>query len=379
MLTSDLKETQISNSNLIKNFGVLESKLKSVVNDNNKYRAELSVRSKLTNENHVTDRLKVIEDRLLAIKPPIPSTTTDSPTSSLSAPPIVNIQQRPPAIHPHQAVSRKQLSDNSKQNNIRRNIRPLMSIKHFPMLTESEKEKATWRVFGHASNKLIVLGDSNLHAMLPIIKNRVRDIDARSVPGATFSRIHDAVVDLSPCDMLVLQGGTNDALQRDHPTDAIPDLKRLIKAAKLKARKVIIIPPPPTCSLMRTMENIMLYEANHMQVDFIVVSHLFPSSGPRLFRDDLHCTKRGAGIYGLALLDYLKTWTNVVKNTSELSCIACHHSGHHVTSCTLYNAHKQSSRLVTPPPQHPQALPKQNYYRASVPTYNRFQVLTTLV
>ena len=105
-----------------------------------------------------------------------------------------------------------------------------------------------------------MLGDSNFGLTLPIIKNRTNQLNTKAISGANFAMMTDEVLQLPRCNILLLQGGTNDAVQRNHPTDAIPDFLKLIRAAKSKAKQVVLVPPPPTCDSVRLMENIMCSE-----------------------------------------------------------------------------------------------------------------------
>ena len=135
----------------------------------------------------------------------------------------------------------------------------------------------------------------------------------------------------------MLQGGTNDANQRNHPTDSIPDLLKLIRVAKYKAQQVVLIPPPPSFEAAKTLGDIMCAETHRLGVDFIPVNNLFPTSGPYMFtRNKLHCTRLGSGIYGLAVINYLKARTQVISDKSVYSCIACHHTGHVYNFCRRF-------------------------------------------
>ena len=237
----------------------------------------------------------------------------------------------PAATNPQLDKSSVKLSS-SAANHAKLSAPPLMSQSLPPPLPATKYLSANPTRSSPSRN--FMLGDSNLHHLLPIVKNRTVNIESKASSGANFASLHDEVLQLPPCDLLVLQGGTNDATQRDHPTDAIPDLLKLIRAARFKAKQVVIVPPPPTSEVCRMMGNIMHAEARRLGVDFIPVS--FPTSGPYVFRDDgLHCTKLGSGIYGAAIIQYFKVRRpQLVRDMYATSCVACHQSGHTMQSCT---------------------------------------------
>ena len=242
------------------------------------------------------------------------------------------------AVKPPPAATNPQLDKSSVKpcstaaNHTTLSAPPLMSQSLPPPLPATKYLSAN--PTRSTSSRNFMLGDSNLHNLLPIVKNRTVNIESKASSGANFASLHDEVFQLPPCDLLVLQGGTTDATQRDHPTDAIPDLLKLIRAARFKAKQVAIVPPPPTSEACRMMGNIMYAEARRLGVDFIPVS--FPTSGPYVFRDDgLHCTKLGSGIYGAAIIQYFKVRRpQLVRDMYATSCVACHRSGHTMQTCT---------------------------------------------
>lgn len=359
-LRSRLKVAETTTGNLNKYLSELQnkfSKLSDQVEINRQHRAEQSVRAKQTDNNETLQRLQVVEKQL--------QTQALSQKSNLSArpkPPAVSTAQRPPTpaidlslptavtsrnpVRQSRSAAIKNIQTHSYAEAVNQRSRsshsyhqlpqPLMNIADFPLLATDEMKEAKWNLFHKSKN--VMIGGSNLFKILPIIKNRTENIEAIATSGATFQSMHSVVLELPKVDLLILQGGTNDADQRDNPSDAIPDLETLILAAKSKARQVILVPPPPINDRMKSMERIMSIEASRMEIDCIVVSHLFPTKGPHLFqRDGLHCTKRGSGIYGLAVIDFLKTWTTVIGDRTDLSCIACHRSGHDVALCDRNN------------------------------------------
>ena len=148
------------------------------------------------------------------------------------------------------------------------------------------------------------------------------------------------------CHTLFLQGGTNDAAQRNKVQDSIPDLEMLISAAKSKADRVVLIPPPPISKVMVEMESMMSAVASVHNVECIPIACMFPSHGspgPYLYkRDGLHCTRRGTGLYGLAIIEYLKLNTKLVDNKIfTTSCIQCHRAGHGITNCQMYRSRRR--------------------------------------
>ena len=248
-----------------------------------------------------------------AIKPPLASfVSTTSPTPQ----PVPNIIKKPP-MHSNSYGSADSIASATQNPQTLRNT----------FSNQQPKEKL----------KNYILGDSNLHGIMPIVQNQTNELVFLGTSGANFATLHDQVSRLPKCNLLMLQGGTNDANQRNHPTDSIPDLLKLITAAKYKAQKVVLIPPPPSFHDAKVMGDIMCAEAQRLGVDSIPVNNLFPTSGPFVFtRNKLHCTRLGSGIYGLAVINYLKDRTQLISDKSVYSCIACHRTGHVYSFCRRY-------------------------------------------
>ena len=339
-------------SHSIQKITLVENMMRTLIDNNKKYKVELELQlnNKYNTVEQITERLKIVEHQLLTIKPPEPPLLPTIPqVSKVSSTNSVNVMPKTP------------------QSQVNKAPQPLMSIKNFPLLTKEDKRNVGNNI---PTSENIMIGDSNLHLISSIIKNRTDKLEIKGQSGATFSTLHDSVAEINKCNTLIIQGGTNDAVQLNHPSDAIPELQKLIRTAKIKANHVILVPPPPTRESMVTMERIMSDEASHFGVDCIHISHLFPTTGPHLFRrDGLHCTKRGAGVYGLSIINFLKTYTHIVNNKTESSCIICHHSGHQAATCRNSDRHHSIQHNTV----------SSQASSNNIPTYNRFQVLATLV
>ena len=68
-------------------------------------------------------------------------------------------------------------------------------------------------------------------------------------------------------------------------------------------------------------------------------------------RNGLHCTRLGSGIFSLAIIDYLKARTNLIRDRSVYSCVACHRTGHVYSFCRRFPPNRQrKKRLSFQPP-----------------------------
>ena len=143
------------------------------------------------------------------------------------------------------------------------------------------------------------------------------------------------------CDILAIAGGINDASSLDNPESCREAIHEAISAAKDKARRVIVMPPPPvvhpqTCLPARKVTSILSQEAHRARVEFVNVAPAFqdPSlRGANLFvPDGLHMAKLGGGIYAHALLDHLGNFHSDLQLVYPL-CIGCYHTSHQWSQC----------------------------------------------
>ena len=306
----------------------------------------------------LNDKIKIIEAQILSLQPPTPPPVptgiqasnvvfVDSPQDSPSVDKTITPQLKLP-VNSITALQRNPATKRSNQVC----VKPLMSIKDFPALKDLH--------LPHSPNNGksdCIVGDSNLANILPIIQNRSRSLKAYGKSGATFFSMRDTILNEVPtCKTLIIQGGSNDAALRNNVSDCVNDLRNLIHSAKRKADQIILVPPPPSTPAMIEMESLMCQEATKSNIYCVMLSHLFPTTGPRTFRDNLHCTKLGSGIYGLAVINHLIPWTNLIRNPSEVSCVKCHHSGHTAYHCQPISRHQ----------------PPNTRFHMPVPTRNRF-------
>ena len=318
----------------------LNESVKKLQTDNFKLSSQLD---KMTNSASVLHRLTSIEERLNSIPPP--STQLQPPHTPVPQP---NTVTPPPSTPSHTDNASIIMVDDPAPAVNGDTSRPPPSPPTRPLMSVDTSDVTNY-----------IIGGSNLFSISNFIKNRTDKLIIQATSGATFSSMCEQVKTIKRCNILMLQGGTNDAAQLNNPHDAVPDLHKLLKCAGEVAQRVILVAPPPTSPASIKMEEIMYDEACQFNVEFIHVSHTFPTSGPRLIKSDsLHCTRRGAGYYGLAVINYLSNHSDVISDTSLLSCIDCHRAGHNFTSCPSHN----------PQPRPPQSSPTQ---QSSPKRYNQ--------
>ena len=187
----------------------------------------------------------------------------------------------------------------------------------------------------------VMLGDSNLRRASEVVKNFTNEVILRPTSGATFVSTLGEVCEFkdNELDILFIQGGSNDVASQTNATNTIPDLVNLIETSKLKANRVILIPPPPTTPQMIAMETVMQTYAEHLNVECIAIhKHFYFNNSGREFFDNsiLHPTKCGSGLYGLIIgryLTYQTPLTTAPITPDNIICIKCHQPGHSRQYC----------------------------------------------
>ena len=196
----------------------------------------------------------------------------------------------------------------------------------------------------------------------------------QSTPGATFDHMAGDIMRSQPCDIMFIAGGVNDADSLDDVELARAPLRKAIYQAKLKAKKVIVMSPPPLVhpgirpNIMH-LSDIMAWEAYDAQVEFVDASEYYKDhrlNGLHLFdRKGLHVNKLGGGIYAFALLDHLASY-HQQSNVNMNFCVYCHHTGHTYDTCQVRNQRRS---------YHQPSNPRQDFI---IPTTNRFDPLTNI-
>ena len=205
----------------------------------------------------------------------------------------------------------------------------------------------------HGSVKLF--GASNSGKISSALKNILPSITVHSSPGATFEHMAGQIEESQPCDILVLSGGVNDSNTLDNMELARQPLRRAIRAAKLKANKVLIMPPPPLnhphiVENIKYITDMMWFEAMEAKVEYVEVAEHFNDNrldGAYLFdRSGIHVSQLGGGLYTYALLDHLSIYHQNLKLNLPF-CVRCQHTGHGFDSCV-----KRSQRPSHVPRPH---------------------------
>ena len=156
-----------------------------------------------------------------------------------------------------------------------------------------------------------------------------------------------------------------------------------IQAAKLKSKKVILMPPPPLShprlkSKTERITDIMWYEARKADVEFVDVASQFDDERIRgkyvIHRDGLHVTRLGGGIYAWSLLEHLHHHHKQLRVNPQL-CAGCQLTGHKFDHCDIV----MNPRSITRQPRRSASTTNTSQPR-SPPTfahYNRFNVLNS--
>ena len=184
----------------------------------------------------------------------------------------------------------------------------------------------------------VLVGDSNLHRIRNFILNRAPNANIAATSGASFAEMKDKLEKISSSRVVVIQGGTSNVCQSDNIDRIRDDLIDLVQVAKEKSDNIILVPPPPTRDEISMLASLMSEVANKENVKFTPIAKWFQlpcySNDHLIARDGLHCTRKGAGLYGLAVVDSLiKYRTGLVTCDYLASCIICHKSGHGMSSC----------------------------------------------
>ena len=222
-----------------------------------------------------------------------------------------------------------------------------------------------------------IIGGSNLGKISNALRNTVPGLVVDATPGSTFDHVVGAINLSENCDVMVIQGGVNEANSLDDVDLAREPLKQAIEAAKCKAKKVILMPPPPLSHprlkpKADRMTDIMWYEARNADVEFVNVAPEFEDERIHgkyvISRDTLHVTKLGGGIYAWALLNHLDQYHKHLKVNTQL-CANCQLTTHKYNNCDFHlNDRSRTGHRWRAP----------NTYTSQPPTfvhYNRFNVL----
>ena len=258
------------------------------------------------------------------------------PDSEAPACDLVSNADLPPTLPTHSANTHSQPASPPAQDQILQ-YRKRQSNKYKSVTKKTSNPPPLMALEPNVELVDVILGDSNLSRSSAIISNRASKLWVKPTSGGTVHTMLEEVKSLPPCNHLMLQGGTNDGMRTNDITRIVPDLVRVIREAKTKSKKVTLVAPPPTSNVMVDMEHLMQAVARNNKINFVPVHHLFPSTDRKLYRerDRLHPSHRGSGLYGLAIIEYLKRSPNMIDSVRDTSCIACHRAGHSITTCRV--------------------------------------------
>ena len=232
-----------------------------------------------------------------------------------------------------------------------------------------------------------IIGGSNCGKISNALRNTVPNIVVQATSGSTFDSVLGEIRSSERCDVMVIQGGVNEADTLVNMEDARLPLKLAIRAAKAKASKVIVMPPPPLShprlqSKAQRMSNIMRYEAQQARCEYVDVQSKYNDDricGQYIIASDgKHVTKLGGGIYAYSLVDHLYN-NHRQLNVNLNFCVNCQHTGHRFDNCHIGRSatrqHQHSSHEFTPATHTASPYTSQLRSPPNFTHSNRFQVL----
>ena len=232
-----------------------------------------------------------------------------------------------------------------------------------------------------------IIGGSNCGKISNALRNTIPNIVVQATSGSTFDSVLGDIRRSERCDVMVIQGGVNEADTLVNMEDARSPLKLAILAAKAKASKVIVMPPPPLShprlqSKAQRMSNIMRYEAQQARCEYVDVQSKYNDDricGQYIIASDgKHVTKLGGGIYAYSLVDHLYN-NHRQLNVNLNFCVNCQHTGHRFDNCHIGRSatrqHQHSSHEFTPATHTASPYTSQLRSPPNFTHSNRFQVL----